>query len=192
MTDSLLELFQKEDALLSGHFQLSSGRHGDRYLQCALILQQPKLAEELCRTLAGQFKNQKIGVVIAPALGGILVSYEVARALGVRSIFAERDNGLLTLRRQFHIKEGERVLVVEDVVTTGKSTQEVIDLVRGHKGRVVGVGALVDRSGGETHFDVPLISLLQLDLTTYDPKTCPLCEKGIPAVKPGSRSAVRF
>ena len=188
MTQSLLELFQKEEALLSGHFQLSSGRHSDRYLQCARILQKPQLAETLCKTLAERFRDKKIDVVIGPALGSILVSYEVARVLGVRTIFAEREDRLLTLRRQFHIKEGERVLVVEDVVTTGKSTQEVIDLVRRHKATVVGVGALVDRSGGNANFGVPLEALLRLDLETFDPKECPLCKQRIPAVKPGSRT----
>ena len=187
MTQELLTLFRNEGALLSGHFQLSSGRHGDRYLQCALILQKPPLAETLGRSLAGRFQTQKIDVVIGPALGGILVSYEVARALGVRSIFAERENGVLTLRRQFQIREGEKALVVEDVVTTGKSTQEVIDLVRRHQGVVVGVGALVDRSGGEAQFGVPLEALLQLNLETYDPKECLLCQKGAPVLKPGSR-----
>ena len=187
MKESLLELFQKEGVLLSGHFELSSGRHGDQYLQCALILQHPAWAEELCQMLAGRFR-QKIDVVIGPALGGIIVSHEVARSLRVRGIFAERENGTLTLRRQFQIRKGEQVLVVEDVMTTGKSTQEVVDLVRQHGGVVVGIGALVDRSGGEARFNVPLEVLLRLDLKTFDPEDCPLCKKGIPSVKPGSRA----
>jgi len=184
---SLLEIFEQEGALLSGHFELSSGRHGDQYLQCALLLQHPKRAQALCRTLAQKFQGKQVDVVVGPALGGVIVSYEVARALGIRGIFAERENGILTLRRQFQIQPEEKVLVVEDVVTTGKSTQEVIDLVRQHQGVVIGVGALVDRSGGSARFDAPLEALLQLDLKTYDPKTCPLCRQGIPSVKPGSR-----
>ena len=191
MKESLLELFQKEEALLNGHFEFSSGRHGDQYLQCALLLQHPARAEALCQILAERFRRQQIDVVIGPALGGIVVSHEVARALGVRGIFAERENGVLTLRRQFQIREGERVLVVEDVVTTGKSTQEVIDLARQYRGMVVGVGALVDRSGGAARFDAPLETLLQLNLRTFDLKECPLCKKGIPFIKPGSRPPQR-
>ncbi|MDI3480639.1 MAG: orotate phosphoribosyltransferase [Tepidanaerobacteraceae bacterium] len=186
-TNEILTLFEQSEAMLTGHFILTSGRHSDRYMQCAKLLQYPDAAEKVCWELAEKFKDMEIETVIGPALGGILVSYEVARALKARSIFAERENGVMSLRRGFALKPGEKVLVVEDVVTTGGSVKEVIDLVSSYGAVAVAVGALVDRSGGKVDFKVPARFLLELEIKSYLPEECPLCKQGIPAVKPGSR-----
>jgi len=183
----ILDVYEKTGALLSGHFLLSSGLHSDRYLQSALVLQQPAIATKICAALADHFRDTKIDVVIAPALGGVFVSHETARALNVRALFAERVNGELTLRRGFTINAGERVLVVEDVITTGKSTRETIEVVRKAGGVVVAAGALIDRSGGKAELGVPYRSLVTLDVPTYQPEACPLCRAGSTPVKPGSR-----
>lgn len=185
--EEVLDIYRRTGALLSGHFLLSSGLHSDRYLQSALVLQQPDIATQLCAALAAHFKDQKIEVVIAPALGGVFVSHETARALGVRALFAERVNGELTLRRGFAINPGERVLVVEDVITTGKSTRETIEVVRQAGGSVVAAASLVDRSGGKAELGVPYRSLVTLDVPTYAAENCPLCRTGGAPVKPGSR-----
>jgi orotate phosphoribosyltransferase len=185
--DEVLDIYRRTGALLSGHFLLSSGLHSDRYLQSALVLQQPDIATRLCAALAASFKDERIQVVIAPALGGVFVSHETARALGVRALFAERVNGELTLRRGFTIKQGERVLVVEDVITTGKSTRETIDVVRKAGGTVVAAASLVDRSGGKAELGVPYRSLVTLDVPSYTAENCPLCKSGSTPVKPGSR-----
>jgi len=185
--EEVLDLYRKTGALLSGHFLLSSGLHSDRYLQSALVLQQPDIATKLCAALAEHFKDQKIEVVIAPALGGVFVSHETARALGVRALFAERVNGELTLRRGFTIGPGERVLVVEDIITTGKSTRETIDVVKKAGGTVIAAASLVDRSGGKVELGVPYKSLVTLVVPTYAAETCPLCRSGSTPVKPGSR-----
>jgi orotate phosphoribosyltransferase len=188
----LLQLFKKEKALLSGHFLLSSGLHSPNYMQCALLLQKPWVAQKLCQALAVKLRKLKAQVVIGPALGGIVISYELARALKVRSLFAERVDGVLTLRRGFSLKKNERVLVVEDVVTTGKSTKEVMDIVRQQGAKVIGVASLVDRSGDANPFEVPFSSLLKINIKTYAEPQCPLCREGkIPAVKPGSRTATK-
>ena len=155
--EEVLDIYTRTGALLTGHFLLSSGLHSDRYLQSALVLQQPDLATKLCAALAGRFRDLRIEVVIAPALGGVFVSHETARALGVRALFAERVNGELTLRRGFSIKPGERVLVVEDVITTGKSTRETIAVVRQAGGTAVAAGSLVDRSGGTSKRSSPVV-----------------------------------
>ncbi len=147
-SEEVLDIYKKTGALLTGHFLLSSGLHSEQYLQSALVLQQPDMATKLCAALADYFRDQRIEAVIAPALGGVFVSHETARALGVRALFAERVNGELTLRRGFSIKPGERVLVVEDVITTGKSTKETIVVVKKAGGVAVAAGSLVDRSGG--------------------------------------------
>ncbi len=184
------EIFLKTDAFLEGHFLLSSGLHSPYYLQCARVLQYPYYAEILCREIAERVKDSGIDVdlVIAPAIGGIIVSYETARHLDVRGIFAERENGELTLRRGFFIREGERALVVEDVVTTGKSTKETIEVVKNNGGVVVAVGSLVDRSNGAVDFGVPFFTLWRLDVPVYSPEECPICREGkVPLVKPGSR-----
>jgi orotate phosphoribosyltransferase len=186
-SEQVLEMYKKTGALLTGHFMLSSGLHSEQYLQSALVLQQPEIATELCAALAESFKDAAIEVVIAPALGGIFVSHETARALGVRAIFAERVNGELTLRRGFTIKPGERVLVVEDVITTGKSTKETITVVRNAGGVVVAAAVLIDRSGGKADIGVPYKSLVTLTVPAYTPDTCPLCKAGSKPVKPGSR-----
>src|SRR5215472_16543474 len=184
---SVLSLFEGSSALLRGHFLLTSGLHSPVYLQCALVLQNPADAEALGRALAGKFKGEQIDAVVAPAIGGIIVAHEVARALGVRALFTEREAGVMTLRRGFRLAEGERVLVVEDVVTTGGSTRETIDAVRRAGGLVVGAGSLVDRSGGSVDLGVPRAALLTLSVPAYDSVDCPQCREGIPAVKPGSR-----
>ncbi|BAF59985.1 MAG: orotate phosphoribosyltransferase [Pelotomaculum sp.] len=185
--DEIVAIFQKTGAMLSGHFRLTSGRHSNRYFQCALVLQHPDYSELLCRELAARFAGDGISVVIGPAMGGIIVSYEVARALGVRGLFAERENGVMTLRRGFSIEPGERVLVVEDVITTGGSVREVMEAVRKSGGTVAGAGVLVDRSNGAVDLGVRTEALLTAEVVSYAPEDCPFCKQGIPAVKPGSR-----
>lgn len=185
--EEIMQIFHQTGALLEGHFLLSSGRHSDRYFQCALVLQYPEQAARLARELAGRVQLPTIQTVVSPALGGVIAGYEVARALGVRGIFAERENGRMTLRRGFSISPGEKVLVVEDVVTTGGSVREVMQVVREAGGVVAGVAALVDRSGGRVDFGVPLWSLVQLEVQSYAPADCPLCRRELPLVKPGSR-----
>ena len=183
----VLSVFDKYNALLKGHFKLSSGLHSEKYLQCALVLQHPDMAEKLAKELAKKFSQEKIGVVIGPALGGITLAYEVARSLGVRGIFAERHDGKMILRRGFSIEKGEKALVVEDVVTTGGSTKEVIDVVKDCGGTVVGVGSIVDRSDGTIDFGVEFKPLAKIEIETFTEKVCPLCKSGIPITKPGSR-----
>jgi len=185
--DEVLDIYKKTGALLTGHFLLSSGLHSDRYLQSALVLQLPDTATKLCAALASHFRDLKIEAVIAPALGGVFVSHETARALGVRALFAERVNGMLTLRRGFTIRAGERVLVVEDVITTGKSTKETIEVVKAAGGVVVAAGSLVDRSGGKAELGVPYRSLVTLEVPSYTSDACPMCKAGSAPVKPGSR-----
>ncbi len=180
-------LYESEGALLRGHFRLSSGLHSGVYLQSALILQYPEEARRLGADLADRLRHLAPQTVVAPALGGILVAHEVARALGVRGVFTEREEGRMTLRRGFALGERERCLVVEDVVTTGGSTREVIACVEAAGARVVGVGALVDRSGGRARFDQPFEALLRLSVPAYQPEDCPMCREGRPVVKPGSR-----
>ncbi len=186
-SEQVLDIYKKTGALLTGHFLLSSGLHSEQYLQSALVLQQPDIATKLCAALAYHFKDSRIEVVIAPALGGVFVSHETARALRVRALFAERVNGELTLRRGFTIKPGERVLVVEDVITTGKSTKETIEVVKRCGGVVIAAGSLIDRSGGKADIGVPFKSLVTLDVPTYHPTACPLCKSGSTPIKPGSR-----
>lgn len=186
--DEILDIFRKHSALLEGHFVLSSGLHSDRYVQCALVMQHPESASLLCAELAEKLKHLGATVVAAPALGGVIVSYEVARALGVRSLFTERQEGKMTLRRGFSFSPGESTLVVEDVVTTGGSTRETIAAVEQAGGKVAGAGSLIDRSGGKVDLGVPRAALVTLDVKTYDPADCPLCKAGAPAVKPGSRA----
>jgi orotate phosphoribosyltransferase len=185
--DDILKIFREYSALLEGHFILSSGLHSDRYIQCALVLQHPRVAEQLCVELGPKLGKLGAKTVVAPALGGVIVGHEVARALGLRALFTERQNGEMALRRGFHLEQGEPVLVVEDVITTGKSTRETANCVEDAGGKVVGIGALVDRSGGKVAFDVPKAALVTLAVKTWDPDDCPLCREGKPAVKPGSR-----
>jgi orotate phosphoribosyltransferase len=187
-SEQIISIFQQTGAMQSGHFKLTSGRHSNRYFQCAMVLQYPEHTCALCRELAARYAGEAISAVIGPATGGIIVAYETARALGVRGIFAERENGVMTLRRGFSIEPGERVLVVEDVITTGGSVREVIDVVRRLGGIVVGAGVLVDRSGGKADLGVRLEALLVTETITYEASHCPLCNEGTPAVKPGSRN----
>ena len=183
----ILKLFEATGALLSGHFRLSSGLHSGNYFQCALLLQYPDIAEKLCRELANYFKDDKPTCVVAPAIGGIVVSYETGRALGVKALFTERSEGKMTLRRGFELKKEDRVLVVEDVITTGLSTREVLEVVKSKGAEIIGVGCLVNRSGKTLDLGVKLKSLAKLDFPTYKPEECPLCKKGIEIKKPGSR-----
>ena len=185
--DKILKLFEETGALLSGHFRLSSGLHSGNYFQCALLLQNPYIAEKMCKQLAGYFKDDKPTCVVAPALGGVIVSYETARALGVKSLFTERVEGKMTLRRGFEIKKEDRVLVVEDVITTGLSTGEVLEAVKSTGASIIGVGCVVNRSGKTLDFGVKLKSLAMLDFPTYNQEDCPLCRKGVEITKPGSR-----
>jgi orotate phosphoribosyltransferase len=182
-----LELLRGCDALLEGHFRLSSGLHSGGYLQCALVLQHPAYAEAVGKAIAGAMRHLRPTVVLSPALGGIILGHEVGRALKVRAIFAERQDGRLTLRRGFTLAESDRVLVVEDVITTGASTRETMQVAIAAGALVVGVGAIVDRSGGTAKMDVPTHALIDISLPTYEASGCPLCAQGLPVVKPGSR-----
>lgn len=188
MTEAeVLQIFRDTQSLLDGHFLLRSGRHSRQYFQCALALQYPRIAERLCGELTAKLKNAGARTVISPALGGLFVGHEVARALEVRHIFVEKNPaGKLELRRGFQIARREKMLVAEDVVTKGGRVQETINLVRGFGAEVVGVGTLVDRSDGKLDFGVRLESLLRLQVDTFDPAVCPLCKAGTPLMKPGS------
>lgn len=186
--DEILKLFYETDVLKTGHFLLTSGRHSNKYLQCAQLLQYPKATEQVVKKLAENVKDLGIQTVIGPAMGGIIVSYEMARQLDARAIFTERgEDGKMALRRGFTIKPGEKVLVVEDVVTTGGSVKEVISVVKELKGDIAAVAALVDRSGGKADFGVPAYYALNLEVESYLPEECPLCRENIPIEKPGSR-----
>ena len=188
--DELLDMFRKSGALLDGHFRLSSGLHSNGYLQSALVLQHPQSAEQLGRAIADKVREWRPTVVLSPALGGVVIGHEVGRALGVRALFAERQDGSLMLRRGFVLSESDRVLVVEDVCTTGGSTRETMQVATAAGGHVVGAAAIVDRSCGRAAFDVPFEALLKVDLPTYQPDACPLCAEGLSVVKPGSRPVV--
>ncbi len=185
--EEILGIFKKTGALLEGHFLLTSGRHSNVYFQCAKVLQYPEYTEKICSIIAEHFRNEDIDTVISPAIGGIIVGQEVARQLNKRSIFAEREDKKLTLRRGFSLEEGEKVLVCEDVVTTGGSVFEVIDIVKNSGAQVAGVGFIVDRSNGKVRFGFPQKSTIKMDVVSYLPDECELCKKGIPFEKPGSR-----
>ncbi len=189
--EEVLKLFRETGALLDGHFQLTSGLHSPQYFQCAKVLQYPEYAELLCSEIASHFAKDKIDVIVSPALGGIIVGQEVGRQLRTRAIFAERSNGVMQLRRGFEIRPGEKVLVCEDVVTTGGSMEEVMEIVRKHGGALVGAACLVDRSNGKIRGPggQSLFSLLAMEIETYASGACPLCKEGKPVVKPGSRGA---
>jgi orotate phosphoribosyltransferase len=185
-----LDILRQSEALLEGHFELRSGLHSDRYFQCANVLRYPRIASDLCRALTGKMKeglppDVRIDGVIAPALGGIIVGHEVARALDVRSIFAEKEDGRLVLRR-FSVAEGERYVVAEDVVTRGGRVQETVDIVTASGGEVVAIVLLVDRSGGKAAFECPTFSLVQMEPAVWEPDVCPLCAKDVPLTHPGS------
>ncbi|MBI4610910.1 MAG: orotate phosphoribosyltransferase [Candidatus Rokubacteria bacterium] len=186
--EEVLALYEQTGGLLRGHFLLTSGSHSDVYLQSAKVLEHPGHAQALCRELARPFAGDRVELVVGPALGGILVAHEVARALGARALFTEREGVAMRLRRGFEIRPGERCLVVEDVITTGGSTREVIAVVEAAGGLLIGVGSLIDRSGGTTTFPVKKAALATLTIPTYKPEDCPLCKSGTPAIKPGSRT----
>ncbi|MFN7998499.1 MAG: orotate phosphoribosyltransferase [Bryobacteraceae bacterium] len=189
--ESILELFRSTGAYLNGHFRLTSGLHSPEYLQCALVLQYPQHAAELGGLLADELRNlnpESPSVVVSPALGGLIIGHEVARALGARFLFTERDaNGKMTLRRGFAVGPGEAAVVVEDVITTGGSTHDVVTVLQAAGARVLAAGSIVDRSGGQADVGVPRVALATLTVQAYDPAECPLCAQGLPVVKPGSR-----
>lgn len=187
LESEIIQIFRDSHALLDGHFQLRSGKHSNQFFQAALLLQYPDLAARLCSELAKKFADSRVSAVISPAVGGLIVGQEVAKALGCRAIFADKENGQLVLKRGFTIAPGERVLVAEDVITEGGRVQQTIDLVRARGGNVVGAAVLVDRSGGKARFDVPHASLLQLSLPTWAPEDCELCRQGLPLDVPGSK-----
>jgi orotate phosphoribosyltransferase len=189
MTDrEVLDLFRQSSALLEGHFKLSSGLHSDRYLQSALVLQHPDFAEQLGIALAERTKHLQPTVVLSPALGGIVIGQEVGRALQVRAIFAERQEGKLSLRRGFTLDPADRVLVVEDVLTTGGSTRETIAVAEAAGAQVVGAASIIDRGSDPARLNVPLQALVTMQVATHDPAACPFCAQGVPVVKPGSRT----
>jgi len=186
--DAVLDRFRAIGALLEGHFRLTSGLHSTNYLQCALVLQHPAEAEACGRAIADRVAGLGVQAVLSPALGGIVIGHEVARSLGVRAIFAERQDGQLTLRRGFSLDPGEKVLVVEDVVTTGGSTRETLAVARQAGAEPVAAASIIDRSGGQQNLDVPYHALATITVPTYQPDACPLCAAGQPVVKPGSRT----
>lgn len=185
--NNMMEILKKAGVMQEGHFLLTSGRHSNRYLQCAKLFQNPEYNAVVCKFLADKFKEDKIDLVVGPAVGGIIISYEMARQLHVDSIYTERENGIMTLRRGFEIPEHSKVLVVEDVVTTGGSVFEVIDIVKKANAEVKGVAVIVDRSNGSVDFGVKMAAAVSIDVESYNVEDCPLCKNGIPYVKPGSR-----
>ena len=192
--DPILDLFRSTGAYLEGHFRLTSGLHSGEYLQCALVLQHPAHAERLGRLLADQLRakiGRDVGLVVSPALGGLIIGHEVARALGARFLFTERDAATkqMALRRGFTVTPGEAAVVIEDVITTGGSTQDVVEVLRTLGAEVLGAGSIVDRSGGTAEVGVPRVALATLQVAVYQPEDCPQCRAGIPVVKPGSRPA---
>jgi orotate phosphoribosyltransferase len=188
VTDSVEEIFRKSGAVLEGHFQLASGLHSPVYWEKFQILQYPEYTEQLCRLIADHFRNRDVQVVAGPTTGGIILAYEVARQLGVRGIFAEnRDDGGREFRRGFKIAPGERVLIVDDVFTRGGSLRDTIEAVNKLRGNIVGIGVLIDRSPEKIDFGLPFLSCHRAEVVTYKPEECPLCARGVPLVKPGSR-----
>ena len=185
--DDVLNLFRESGALLEGHFKLSSGLHSDRYLQSALVLQHPDYAEQLGAALGSRLAHLDPTVVLSPAMGGIVIGQEVGRALQVRAIFAERQEGKLTLRRGFTLSSSDRVVVIEDVITTGLSTRETCDVAESFGARVLGAGSIVDRGTDDSRLSIPLQSLVRMQVAAYQPEECPMCAAGSPVVKPGSR-----
>jgi len=185
--EEVIAKFKESGALLEGHFMLTSGLHSPVYLQCALVLQQPRDAEQFGRSIAEHFQTENIQTVASPAIGGIVIGHEVARALGARFIWTERQNGSMILRRGFSVAPGERILVVEDVVTTGGSTRETVTALQASGAQVVGAASIIDRSSGKADVGVPRIALATLDVASVDPSVCELCKRGEVAIKPGSR-----
>jgi orotate phosphoribosyltransferase len=187
-SEAVLSLFRKSGALLEGHFKLSSGLHSDKYLQSALVLQYPEFAAALGESVAARTRHLGATVVLSPALGGIVIGQETGRALAVRAIFAERQEGKLALRRGFGLSSEDRVLVVEDVITTGGSTQETVDVAIAAGATVIGAAAIINRGKNEAKLGLPFYALVNMEVPVYQPECCPLCAKGDPVVKPGSRA----
>jgi orotate phosphoribosyltransferase len=185
--EQVLDIFRETKALLEGHFQLTSGLHSNQYFQCAKVLQYPKYLHLLCGEIAKHFEYAEIEVVVSPAIGGVVVGTEVGRMLQARTVFAERKDGKMELRRGFELRPGERVLAVEDVVTTGGSLFEIVDLIKKANATLAGVGYIVDRSNGKVTFDAKHFSVLQMDVVAHKPDECPMCKQGSPVTKPGSR-----
>ena len=186
--ERILEILKEAGVLLEGHFLLTSGRHSNKYLQCARIFRHTKYSEELCAALAEQYKNENVDIVIGPALGAVQMAYEVSRQIGCENFFAEREDGKMVLRRGFSINPGQRILVVEDVVTTGGSVREVVEIVQEMGGIVVGIGSVVDRTGGKIDFGVPFKAVISMNVESWQADECPICKQGtMPLVKPGSR-----
>ena len=185
----VINVFKETQVMLEGHFLLTSGRHSDKYMQCARLFEYPEKSAMLCQDLAERFAADNIELVVGPAIGGIIMAYEMARQLGVRNIFAERQEGKMTLRRGFSVPKGARILVTEDVVTTGGSVKEVIELIKGLGGNVVGVASMVDRSNGVVDFGRKFEPLLRMEVISYPADDCPICKDHpeTPAIKPGSR-----
>lgn len=188
-SEQILDILSETGTLHTGHFLLTSGRHSDRYLQCVQVLQHPHFAGVLGAQIASLFPDIEIDLVVSPAMGGIIIGHETARALGVRALFAEREEGVMQLRRGQRFDPGSRILVVEDVLTTGRSVREVSEVVTALGGRVAAVGAIVDRSGGKLDFGVPTRAAIPMEISSYEPQECPLCREGLPLMKPGSRPA---
>ena len=187
--EDVVQEFKDKGALLEGHFQLSSGLHSTVYLQCALVLQYPEIAERFGQAIGRHFEGQNIQLVASPAIGGIIIGHEVARALGARFLWTERENGAMRLRRGFTVSNGEKTLVVEDVITTGGSTRDVVEILQARGVKVVAAGSIIDRSGGQADVTVPRTALATLQVAAHYPEQCPMCQLGIPAIKPGSRPA---
>lgn len=185
--EEVLQMLKDKGAYLEGHFRLSSGRHAGKYMQCAKIMQYPEEFGKLCQELATYFKDENITLVAGPAVGAVIFSYEMGRALGVKTIFAEREDGVMTFRRGFEVSPEDRVLVVEDVITTGGSCKEVIKAVQAKGATVVSAASIVDRSAGKVDMGVPFKALLSMEIESYEEGDCPLCKEGLPIVKPGSR-----
>jgi orotate phosphoribosyltransferase len=187
-SEDVIQKFRATAALLEGHFVLTSGLHSAVYLQCALVLQHPQVAAELGRGIANRFQEERIQTVAAPAIGGLIIGHEVARALGARFIWTEREQGQMVLRRGFSVSPGERVLVVEDVVTTGGSTRETVAALQANGAEVVAAASIIDRSAGEAEVGVPRVALATLAVPAVEPAVCEACRRGEPAIKPGSRN----
>ena len=189
--EELMQILTETGAYQSGHFKLSSGLHSGNYIQCSQLLKFPRIAEKVCAEIGELFKDENIEMVVGPAIGGILVAYEVGRALNVPAIFAERENGVMTLRRGFHVEPGTRCVVTEDVLTTGGSAQEVVELLQSKGAEVVAATSIIDRTPGNTiKLKVPFKSLIQLNFPTHNPEECPMCKEGMPIQKPGSRPGI--
>jgi orotate phosphoribosyltransferase len=187
--DDVLDLFRQSGAMLEGHFRLSSGLHSDRYLQSALVLQHPDYAEQLGRALAARLEHLQPTAILSPALGGIVIGQEVGRAMKIRALFAERQDGVLTLRRGFTLDPSDRVVIVEDVITTGGSTRETVEVATAAGAQVTGAAAIIDRGADPGRLEIPLQALVRMEVAAYPPESCPQCARGIPVTKPGSRAS---